>query len=143
MSIYLEKLSIILTNFFLKNKVTSKMTNQFRTIKESKLKKNIEILFEGNNSWNEGDFERSLYEISTNRVYQMSPLFSCYRNSTYLPADSCYSNTYLINKKEALSRMLSFCYFAFVFLIFVFEHFYNKYSSTPSVWICPSLIDYI
>lgn len=34
------------------------MTNQFGAIKRAKLKKNIEILFERNNSWNEGDFER-------------------------------------------------------------------------------------
>lgn len=34
------------------------MTNQFRAIKRAKLKKNIEILFERNDSWNEGDFER-------------------------------------------------------------------------------------
>ena len=34
------------------------MTNQFRAIKRAKLKKNIKILFERNDSWNEDDFER-------------------------------------------------------------------------------------
>ena len=34
------------------------MTNEFGAIKRAKLKKNIEVLFEKNDSWNEGDFER-------------------------------------------------------------------------------------